>query len=318
MISLFRNPAWVDSRLLAYTRLEDVPSRLLQEIKSGLQKFQDPKPLVSIVIPVLNEEFTIVRTLHSLSRNETTFPAEIIVINNNSTDRTQEVLDFLKVKSFIQPVPGWGPARQLGLEKALGKYILSADADSFYSAQWIQEMTSSLVRDQKVSCVYGDYSFLGNSEYPRWHFLLYEAARQIVIVMRDVKRPHFNARGLNMGFVKELGLKKGYINKKIKGEDGRMCFDLMQHGKVVRLNSDNTHVWTPPRNLKADGGLLYSFIDHGFTELTRFRNYFTTFPKHDTHASSNTPHPIARYLKWKGTGNAAKKKTRAGEIIQHK
>ncbi|HEY9487810.1 MAG TPA: glycosyltransferase, partial [Chryseosolibacter sp.] len=98
MISLFKNPAWIDSRLLAYTGLEDVPSWLLHEIKSGLQKFQDPNPLVSIVIPVLNEEFTIVRTLHSLSRNQTAFPAEIIVINNNSTDRTQEVLDFLKVK----------------------------------------------------------------------------------------------------------------------------------------------------------------------------------------------------------------------------
>lgn len=287
MARSLRNPGWIDSRLLTTSSIDDLPESFFDETREALSHFRSDHPLVSIVIPALNEEFTIIRTLHSLSRNKTIYPVEIIVVNNNSTDRTQFVLDKLNVKSVFQPVAGWGPARQAGQEKALGKFILSADADSFYPPQWIQLMTTALLHDN-VACVYGGYSYLGTREYPRWKFFFYESFRDVIRAMRHIKRPHFNARGLNMGYPRELGLKKGYVYRKVKGEDGRMCFDLMQHGKVVQLSSDNTQVWTLPRYLKADGGLLFSFLNHGLLEFKRFKNYFRTFPKHDTHTSLNS------------------------------
>lgn len=291
MARSLRNPDWIDSRLLTTSNMDDLPESFFSETRDALSRFRSDHPLVSIVIPALNEEFTILRTLHSLSRNETTYPVEIIVVNNNSTDRTQWVLDRLNVKSVFQPVPGWGPARQAGQEKALGKYILSADADSFYPPRWLQLMTTALLRDN-VACVYGGYSYLGTREYPRWKFFFYESCRDVIRAVRHIKRPHFNARGLNMGYPRELGLRKGYVYRKVKGEDGRMCFDLMQQGKVVRLSSDETQVWTLPRYLKADGGLLFSFLNHGLLEFKRFKNYFSTFPSHDTHTSVNSE-PIA-------------------------
>lgn len=297
MARSLRNPGWIDSRLLTSTKLDDLPEAFLDETREALSKFRSDTPLVSIVIPALNEEFTIIRTLHSLSQNRTTYPVEIIVVNNNSTDRTQEVLDRLNVKSVFQPVPGWGPARQAGQEKALGKYILSADADSFYPPQWIQILTTALVENPDVSCVYGGYSYLGTDEYPRWKFFFYESFRDVIRTMRHFKRPHFNARGLNMGYPREMGLRRGYVNRKVKGEDGRMCFDLMQYGKVIRVTSEKTQVWTLPRYLKADGGMLYSFLNHGLTELKRFKNYFKTFPKHDTHTSNNSERNHLEYLK---------------------
>lgn len=287
MARSLRNPGWIDSRLLTTSSIDDLPESFFDETREALSHFRSDHPLVSIVIPALNEEFTIIRTLHSLSRNKTIYPVEIIVVNNNSTDRTQFVLDKLNVKSVFQPVAGWGPARQAGQEKALGKFILSADADSFYPPQWIQLMTTALLHDN-VACVYGGYSYLGTREYPRWKFFFYESFRDVIRAMRHIKRPHFNARGLNMGYPRELGLKKGYVYRKVKGEDGRMCFDLMQHGNVVQLSSDNTQVWTLPRYLKADGGLLFSFLNHGLLEFKRFKNYFRTFPKHDTHTSLNS------------------------------
>ena len=166
-----RNPGWIDSRLLTTNKIDDLPESFFDETREALSRFRSDNPLVSIVIPALNEEFTIIRTLHSLSCNKTTYPVEIIVVNNNSTDRTQLVLDKLNVKSVFQPVAGWGPARQAGQEKALGKYILSADADSFYPPQWIQIMTTALLKDN-ISCVYGGYSYLGTDEYPRWKFFV--------------------------------------------------------------------------------------------------------------------------------------------------
>jgi glycosyltransferase involved in cell wall biosynthesis len=41
-------------------------------------------PLISIVIPAFNEEKNILSTLRSLSEISTTYPVEILVVNNNS------------------------------------------------------------------------------------------------------------------------------------------------------------------------------------------------------------------------------------------
>ena len=290
MARSLRNPRWIDRRLLSTDKLEELSGSFLEEIRNSLSRFQSENPLVSIVIPAFNEEFTIIRTLQSLSRNETNYPVEIIVVNNNSTDRTQTVLDMLNVKSVFQPVPGWGAARQAGLENAKGKYILSADADSFYPTGWIQTMTTALL-NERVACVYGGFSYLGSAAYPRWKFFAYETFRDIIRTMRHIRRPHFNARGLSMGYPRELALRKGYDCRKVKGEDGRMCFELMQYGTVARVSSDAAQVWTLPRYLKADGGLLFSFLNHGMLELKRFKNYFRPFPIHDTHISKNSQAP---------------------------
>ena len=294
MMSVLKNPAWIDYRLLSTNQLDRLPQSLLNEIKDNLRKFQSPQPLVSIVVPACNEEFSVLRTLHSLSCNETKYPVEVIVINNNSTDRTQQVLDLLGVRSFFQPVAGWGPARQLGLEKAMGKYVLSADCDSFYPPNWIQTMTDALV-DENIACVYGDYSYLGNETKARWKFAIYETLRNIILEVRQIKRPFLNARGLNMGFVRELALKKGYIYAKVRGEDGRMCFDLMQHGRIKRIRSRNIVVWTPPR-AKGNIGLVSVFFKNTLIELSKMKSYFYKRPMHDTHTSPNSAPPVLKYM----------------------
>lgn len=287
MKALYKNPEWIDTRLLKDWKLDGIPESFFEEINAGLNVLQKGNPLVSIVIPVFNEEVTILRTLHSLSQNQTEYPVEIIVVNNNSTDRTQEVLSKLNVKTYVQPVPGWGPARQMGQEEALGKYILMADADCFYPPKWIERMSEELQKEG-VTCVYGGYSFLGTKEDPRWHFVLYEVLRNIVSELRHLNRPYLNARGMSMGFIKELGLKKGFINKKMRGEDGRMCFELMQFGKVVRIRSRAVAVWTFPRTLQKDGSLMKSIVNRALIELSRLKGYFYKLPLHDTHTSQNT------------------------------
>ena len=69
-----RNPGWIDSRLLTTNKIDDLPESFFDETREALSRFRSDNPLVSIVIPALNEEFTIIRTLHSLSCNKTTYP----------------------------------------------------------------------------------------------------------------------------------------------------------------------------------------------------------------------------------------------------
>jgi hypothetical protein len=127
-MSLFKNPSWVDSRLLKCKSLDEIPTEIFRKINARLAN-HDSTPLASVVIPAWNEEVNIVRTLDSLSKSRTSFPFEIIVVNNNSTDRTQEALDKLPtVKSIFQPVKGCGPARQIGQENAQGKYSKNGES----------------------------------------------------------------------------------------------------------------------------------------------------------------------------------------------
>ena len=295
MANIFKNPSWIDGRLFHDKPLEEIPESLFSEITEGFARFHSEDPLVSIVIPVLNEEVSILRTLHSLSRSKTTYPAEIIVVNNNSTDRTQDVLDRLTVKCFLQLKPGWGPARQMGQERAKGRYILMADADCFYPPGWIQRMTTELRKDG-VTCVYGGYKFLAGGGSPRWQYFLYESLRNIVTEIRNVKRPWFNSLGMCMGYVRELGLKVGFVDRKIRGEDGRMCYELAQLGKIVRIRSKDVVVWTFPRTLQKDGSLTRSIMKRAIVELLRFQSYFRKEVVHDTHTSQNFQPPVFKYF----------------------
>jgi glycosyltransferase involved in cell wall biosynthesis len=295
MIYPLKNPAWIDNLLSQVKTLDDVPQSLFDEVNAGLEYFQHQQPLVSIIIPAYNEEVSIIRTLYSLSKNKTSFPTEIIVVNNNSTDRTQYVLDRLRVRSFLQSKQGCGPARQLGQQMAKGKYVLMGDADCFYPERWIEKMTRELMKPN-VTCVYGRYSFLGTDDKPRWQLFLYELLRDTVHEVRNIKRPYLNALGMSMGYIKDLGLKKGFIDRKIRGEDGRMCFDLMSYGKVKRVRSFANSVWTLPRTLDKEGGLIYSVFARFSLEMARFKDYFFQQKAHDTHTSDNFDPKSIQYL----------------------
>ena len=79
------------------------------------------EPEVSIVIPAYNEESTIVQTLASLCYNTTYRSVEIIVVNNNSKDKTEEMVKACGVTCILEITQGITPARNAGLAKARGK-----------------------------------------------------------------------------------------------------------------------------------------------------------------------------------------------------
>ncbi len=294
-MSLLKNPSWIETRLLQCKSLDEIPVEIFDRINARLSK-QTATPVVSVVIPAWNEEVNIVRTLDSLSKSRTTFPFEIIVVNNNSTDRTQEALDQLpNVKSIFQPIKGCGPARQIGQENAQGKYILMADADCFYPQNWIQKMVKALEK-KNVALVYGRYSFLGTREMPRWKLAIYEFLHDGIAEVRHVKRPCVNAVGMSMGYVKDLGLKAGFVKTPVRGEDGRLCFLLREMGKIDQVRDRSIRVWTLPRTLAKDGSLFFAMITRIVKELTRLFQYFYKQKAHNVHATGEYKPKSVEYL----------------------
>ncbi|SYZ74084.1 Uncharacterized glycosyltransferase HI_0653 [Candidatus Zixiibacteriota bacterium] len=79
---------------------------------------------ISAVIIAKNEEVNLTRCLGSIK-----WVDEIIVIDSGSTDSTRAIAESARARVFNIDWEGFGPAKQFGVEKASGDWILSLDAD---------------------------------------------------------------------------------------------------------------------------------------------------------------------------------------------
>ncbi|MBY0425486.1 MAG: glycosyltransferase family 2 protein, partial [Cytophagales bacterium] len=237
-------PHWV-KELSKYSTLASLDANAKEQLKLDLKKFHTDTPKVSVILPAYNEEENIVRTLASFAKMNLKYPTELLVINNNSTDRTQEILDELGVKSFLQPLQGATFARQMGLDNAKGEIFVNGDGDSIYPPQWVNEYADQLLNDSSLTCVYGTYSFLP-VYHSRFYLWLYELfAFGVIKMRRNIKQEYLNVLGFNFAFRTQDGKKVGGFNITRKfWQDGWMAMMLMEHGKLKQITGFNAHVWT--------------------------------------------------------------------------
>lgn len=281
-----KNPSWINAQLFNQTNPANFAEALFSEVNERLSRFQAEPPLVSVVIAAYNEEATILRCIDSISRSNSKYPFEIVLVDNNSKDRTAEVAQKLKINYVFEGTQGCGFARQTGQEKAKGKYILTADADTLYPPDWINELMRQLQKPGVV-CVFGRYSFLGDEKTPRWKLTLYETLSDVLALIKSVKRPFLSVYGMSMGYVREAGLKVGYVQANIRGEDGRLAFDLMKFGKIKPVMSNKSRVWTITRTISQDGSLSNAVKVRLVRALSTFDSFLTKAPDHDTKKSEN-------------------------------
>jgi glycosyltransferase involved in cell wall biosynthesis len=113
-------------------------------------------PLVSVVIPCLNEAASIERCVQTaaeaLSRAGLT--GEIVVADNGSEDGSDELATEAGARVIREPRRGYGSAYLAGFEAARGKYIVMADADLTYDFNEIPRFVSLL--DDGAELVMGD------------------------------------------------------------------------------------------------------------------------------------------------------------------
>jgi len=285
-MTFFKNPDWLKNFEYPYDSFDQIPQQVFDEVNRDLDSRTSSEPLVTIMISAWNEEVNILRSVGSLSKLETKIPFEIIVINNNSKDKTQDTIDKLHVRSLFEIKQGCGPARQTGQQHALGKYVLLADADCFYPPCWMDDMIRVLQKPGVV-CVFGRYSFISEPGFPRWQLVLLEKLKDVMTEIRHVKRPFLSAYGLSFGYVLEYGLKVGFITTKFWGDDGKLCYDLMKFGKVKQVRSNRARPWTGVRTLQRDGGFWKAFRVRVIKEIRRFYIYFNTRMTQDSDTSTS-------------------------------
>jgi glycosyltransferase involved in cell wall biosynthesis len=102
-------------------------------------------PAISIVMPTLNEEAYIERTLKSLRDQDLDSPYEIVIGDGYSTDNTlricSEYVDRIVLEKKKTPAAG----RQSAVKESRGSVIAFCCADSFYPRDWLRELTTPIV-----------------------------------------------------------------------------------------------------------------------------------------------------------------------------
>lgn len=128
-------------------------------------------PLVSIIIPVFNDEKYIEETLESVKNQEYT-NWQCIIVNDGSTDNSETIIKNY-ITNNIQFIylskenSGVSDTRNFGIEKCSGEYILPLDSDDLISTTYLKEAITVFNKNPETALVYCNANFFGekNSKF---------------------------------------------------------------------------------------------------------------------------------------------------------
>lgn len=122
---------------------------------------------LALVIPVYNEEDHIVACLQAVA-NQTVMPDEVIVVDNNSTDRT---VALARQFSFVRVVrarrQGIAHARDAGFNAVRSELIGRIDADTLLGERWVEEVRARYAVNRDFALTGGGYFY--NVPLPRFN-----------------------------------------------------------------------------------------------------------------------------------------------------
>lgn len=131
---------------------------------------------LSIVVPVYNEETTVLEVLRKILSQKLPEQTEIIVVNDGSIDNSYELAHqfaqkqhIYSIKVISQKNQGKGSAVRAGVNAAVNEYILIQDADLEYSPDNYKDLIS--VAETGASVVYGS-RLLKKNPISSWSFFL--------------------------------------------------------------------------------------------------------------------------------------------------
>lgn len=101
-------------------------------------------PKVSVIVPLFNSKKYIKNLLKSLVK-QTFQDIEIICVDDGSTDNSAEIIkNFIKrddrISYYHQKNAGGGAARNFGISKALGEYLICLDSDDLYEKTLVEDL----------------------------------------------------------------------------------------------------------------------------------------------------------------------------------
>ena len=172
-------------------------------------------PLVSVIIPAYNAAGFLPKAIDSvLSQSYTNF--EVILIDDGSTDNTKTVLrETKRIKYFHQENKGLSSARNAGIQKSNGNYLVFLDADD-----WLEK--DALIHNYEVIKDRPDIAFVSGNYY-----LLRGEGNQPEAISVSADRDHYT-----------LLLKSNYIGMHAAVLFQRWVFDKFHYDETLKACED--------------------------------------------------------------------------------
>jgi len=226
--------------------------------------------MISFIIPCYNEEKHIKDCIRAIRKHVWYVPYEIIVVDNNCTDKTVEIAELEGAFVIKESRKGVVFARQAGYEIAKGFLIANIDADSKITDGWIWEALSRLSNNDTVAVTgpleYENAGF-GFRMLTKFYYLLAKLSNDYVGVF---------LQGGN-AIIKKSALDKvgGYdLNIAFYGEDTMTAKRIQHLGKIVfNMYMITT---TSPRRLEEQGVLKTTWLYLTNYFSVTFKNKSTT------------------------------------------
>jgi glycosyltransferase involved in cell wall biosynthesis len=236
-------------------------------------------PKVSVLIPSFNEEKYIGKTLEAIMQQN--YPHfEVIVVNNNSTDNTAEVVKTFiaanagaaSITSLLHEIrQGTNHARECGRKNATGAIIAQLDADCIPAKNWISQGVRILQKNKTVA-VTGPYDYFDSIFFRRKLSLF---AQVIFYPFINVIAQLFKRGGIIIGgnsFIKADILNRvgGYnVDLTFYGDDIEIAKRIIPFGKIIYSNK--LVLKTSSRRFKAIGfGQVQKKYRKAFLDLMFF------------------------------------------------
>ncbi len=121
---------------------------------------------ISIIVPIYNAERYLRKCLDSLV-NQTKKELEFILVNDGSTDTTEDIIKTYKdkrIKYFKNKNQGIGKTRNFGIEKSTGKYIMFVDSDDYLEKNACEILYNKAINTNSDLVVCDFYKVYENEE----------------------------------------------------------------------------------------------------------------------------------------------------------
>lgn len=185
---------------------------------------------ISVIVPVFNEEEYIEKCLISL-KNQIEPAFEIIVVDNNCTDKTIDIAKKYNVKIIKEKIPGIRPARDAGFNAAKGEILAKTDADTILPADWTKRIRESFEKDSTLLGLSGTghyYDVPDILQHKNW--IATSAPKFVKFFMK-----HDGMLGFNLALRKktwDIVKDEVCLDDKEMHEDADLAIHIAKYGKV--------------------------------------------------------------------------------------
>jgi len=231
---------------------------------------------ISVIIPAYNEEKYIAKCITSVKKQHGNMQYEIIVVDNNSSDKTFTIANSMGVEVIKEMKKGVGAARKRGTQIAKGRYVLHLDSDSVIPPNYLIRVIQYFEHNSKVVCLGGQYVFYDAPIYVS--FLRFILFYPTLIFARLFSWGRIGPMGGCMAFRNSTYKMTEGFNTDLKfGEDADLSRQLSFFGKVKVYPPLKCYVSS--RRFKFNFNLLVLFVQFIKMVFNRKSNY--NFPHSD-------------------------------------